>query len=337
MSQSWNIAVLGACGAVGQALVELLARHRFPVSQLSLLSRNEHTGEQQRFAGKTLTIQDASEFDWSQADLAFFVAGSQASMQYAQTATDAGCLVIDSGGAFSLTPDVPLIVPGVNDAMLAEYRNHNLVALAGSMSCQLLLALQPLMRQSALTAIQISALLPASQQGKGALQALAGQSAHLLNGQPISEQEPFGGQLAFNILPFASDDSGSVPEERRLVDEVRKVLQQADLPVCISCFRVPVFYGHEQMVSVALHQPLSIQESQQAWQGYPYIDLLPSTELPSPVAHATDSTQLTIGCIRQNYGLPQALQFCSVADNVRFGGALMALQVAERLTREYLV
>lgn len=191
MSEGWNIAILGATGAVGEALLEQLAERQFPVGELYALARSESAGETLRFAGKSVQVQDADAFDWTQAQLAFFVAGQEASARYTDDATNAGCLVIDSSGLFALEPDVPLVVPDVNPYVLADYRNRNVVAVADSLTSQLLTALRPLMEAGGLSRIQVTNLLSVSAQGKTAVDALAGQSARLLNGMPVDEDDHF--------------------------------------------------------------------------------------------------------------------------------------------------
>lgn len=231
MSEGWNIAVLGATGAVGEALLETLAERQFPVGEIYALARNESAGEQLRFGGKTITVQDAAEFDWTQAQLAFFVAGKEATAAWVEEATNSGCLVIDSSGLFALEPDVPLVVPEVNPFVLTDYRNRNVIAVPDSLTSQLLAALKPLIDQGGLSRISVTSLISASAQGKKAVDALAGQSAKLLNGIPIDEEDFFGRQLAFNMLPLLPDSEGSVREERRIVDEVRKILQDEGLMI----------------------------------------------------------------------------------------------------------
>ncbi|VDZ77728.1 semialdehyde dehydrogenase [Salmonella bongori] len=142
MSEGWNIAVLGATGAVGEALLETLAERQFPVGEIYALARHESAGEHLRFGGKSVIVQDAADFDWTQAQLAFFVAGAEASAAWVEEATNAGCLVIDSSGLFALEPDVPLVVPDVNPYVLADYRNRNVIAVADSLTCQLLAGAQ---------------------------------------------------------------------------------------------------------------------------------------------------------------------------------------------------
>lgn len=336
MSEGWNIAVLGATGAVGEALLETLAERQFPVGEIYVLARHESAGEHLRFGGKSVIVQDAADFDWTQAQLAFFVAGAEASAAWVDDATNAGCLVIDSSGLFALEPDVPLVVPEVNPYVLADYRNRNVIAVADSLTSQLLTALKPLIDQGGLSRIAVTNMLSASAQGKKAVNALAGQSAKLLNGMPIDEDDFFGRQLAFNMLPLLPDREGSVRQERRIVDEVRKILQDDGVMISASVVQSPVFYGHAQMVSFEALRPLAAEEAREAFSRGEDIVLSEETDYPTQVGDASGNPQLSIGCVHNDYGMPEQIQFWSVADNVRFGGALMAVKIAEKLVQEYL-
>lgn len=336
MSEGWNIAVLGATGAVGEAMLETLAERQFPVGEIYALARNESAGEQLRFGGKTITVQDAAEFDWTQAQLAFFVAGKEATAAWVEEATNSGCLVIDSSGLFALEPDVPLVVPEVNPFVLTDYRNRNVIAVPDSLTSQLLAALKPLIDQGGLSRISVTSLISASAQGKKAVDALAGQSAKLLNGIPIDEEDFFGRQLAFNMLPLLPDSEGSVREERRIVDEVRKILQDEGLMISASVVQAPVFYGHAQMVNFEALRPLAAEEARDAFVQGEDIVLSEENEFPTQVGDASGTPHLSVGCVRNDYGMPEQVQFWSVADNVRFGGALMAVKIAEKLVQEYL-
>ncbi|EKA5467309.1 aspartate-semialdehyde dehydrogenase [Salmonella enterica] len=336
MSEGWNIAILGATGAVGEALLETLAERQFPVGEIYALARHESAGEHLRFGGKSVIVQDAADFDWTQAQLAFFVAGAEASAAWIDDATNAGCLVIDSSGLFALEPDVPLVVPEVNPYVLADYRNRNVIAVADSLTSQLLAALKPLIDQGGLSRIAVTSMLSASAQGKKAVDALAGQSAKLLNGIPIDEDDFFGRQLAFNMLPLLPDREGSVRQERRIVDEVRKILQDDGVMISASVVQSPVFYGHAQMVSFEALRPLAAEEAREAFSRGEDIVLSEETDDPTQVGDASGNPQLSIGCVHNDYGMPEQIQFWSVADNVRFGGALMAVKIAEKLVQEYL-
>ncbi|EDB9765749.1 aspartate-semialdehyde dehydrogenase [Salmonella enterica] len=336
MSEGWNIAILGATGAVGEALLETLAERQFPVGEIYALARHESAGEHLRFGGKSVIVQDAADFDWTQAQLAFFVAGAEASAAWIDDATNAGCLVIDSSGLFALEPDVPLVVPEVNPYVLADYRNRNVIAVADSLTSQLLAALKPLIDQGGLSRIAVTSMLSASAQGKKAVDALAGQSAKLLNGIPIDEDDFFGRQLAFNMLPLLPDREGSVRQEGRIVDEVRKILQDDGVMISASVVQSPVFYGHAQMVSFEALRPLAAEEAREAFSRGEDIVLSEETDYPTQVGDASGNPQLSIGCVHNDYGMPEQIQFWSVADNVRFGGALMAVKIAEKLVQEYL-
>ena len=320
MSEGWNIAVLGATGAVGEALFETLADRQFPVGDIYALARSDSAGEHLRFSGKSVIVQDAAEFDWTQAQLAFFAAGVEASAAYIEDATNAGCLVIDLSGLF----------------VLADYRNRNVISVANSLTSQLLSALKPLIDRGGLSRISVTSLLSASAHGKKAVDALAGQSAKLLNGIPIDEDDFFGRQLAFNMLPLLPDREGSVREERRIVDEVRKILQDDGLMISANVVQSPVFYGHAQMVSFEAQRPLAAEEARDAFSLGEDIELSEEGEFPTQVGDASGNARLSVGCVHNDYGMPEQVQFWSVADNVRFGGALMAVKIAEKLVQEYL-
>lgn len=336
MSDGWNIAVLGATGTVGEALLELLQERQFPVGELYPLASERSAGATVRFNGKSLLVQPAAEFDWSQVQLAFFVAGSAAAARYAEDAGNMGCLVIDTSDQFAMDPDVPLVVPAVNPQVLADYRNRNIIAVADSMVSQLLTAIKPLIEEAGLSRLHVTTLMSASALGKVAVDDLAGQSARLLNGIP-AEPGIFAKQLAFNLLPLLADEQGSVWAERLMVEQVRKVLQDAGLPISVSCVQASVFYGHAQIVHLESLRPISSEEARQVLQQVVDIQLSEEDDYPTPVTEASGSDLLSMGCLRNDYGIPEILQFWSVADNVRFGGALMAIETAERLLQEQLL
>ncbi|WP_336748446.1 aspartate-semialdehyde dehydrogenase [Pantoea vagans] len=335
MSDGWNIALLGATGAVGNAVLELLAERQFPVGELYLLASENSAGEVKRYEGRSLRVDNAETFDWSQAQLAFFVAGHDASARFADEAANAGCLVIDSSELFALEPDVPLVVPDVNPQVLADYRNRNIISVADNLVSQLLTAIKPLVDAAGLSRLQVTNLISVSSYGKVAVDALAGESARLLNGIPADEHH-FGRQLAFNLMPQQADAEGSVESERRLIDQVRKVLQDEGLPIAVSSVQAPVFYGNAQIVHIENLRPLSAEEARAELALASDIRLSEEDDVPTPVTDASGNGELSIGSVRNDYGIPELLQFWSVADNIRFGGALMAVKTAEKLVQEYL-
>ncbi|UMX62308.1 aspartate-semialdehyde dehydrogenase [Klebsiella pneumoniae] len=243
-----------------------------------------------------------------------------------------------SAGLFALEPDRT-----AGGAGRKPVRIRRLVATATSTrvstirTSQLVdAALKPLIDQVGLSRISVTNLLSASGQGKKAVEALAGQSAKLLNGIPIDEDDFFGRQLAFNMLPLLPDREGSVREERRIVDEARKILQDDGLMISASVVQSPVFYGHAQMVSFEAMRPLAAEEARDAFTRGEDIELSEEGEFPTQVGDASGNARLSIGCVHNDYGMPEQIQFWSVADNVRFGGALMAVKIAEKLIEEYL-
>ncbi|WP_311753544.1 aspartate-semialdehyde dehydrogenase [Proteus columbae] len=333
MGEGWNIAVVGATGAVGEAILELLQEREFPIGELTAIASEDSIGKSVRVNSKSIAVQGIHNIEWADIQLAFFAAPTEISAQYAQQAADAGCIVIDCSGIFAMDWDVPLVVPGVNSTMLAEYRTRNIVSIADSMVSQLLRAINPLTESAGLTRLSVTNLMSVSRFGKQAVDELAGQSARLLNGIP-PELGRFNKQLAFNILPLMVDDEGSIQEERRMVDQIRKILQDEGLPISVTTLQAPVFYGNAQSVQLETSRPMGSDEARETLQENEDLDISDENDFPTQVTDASGNVSLNLGCFRNDYGMPEALQFWSVADNVRFGGALMAVEVAEQLMQE---
>lgn len=333
MGEGWNIAVVGATGAVGEAILELLQEREFPIGELTAIASEDSIGKSVRVNSKSVAVQGIHNIEWADIQLAFFAAPTEISAQYAQQAADAGCIVIDCSGIFAMDWDVPLIVPGVNSAMLAEYRTRNIVSIADSMVSQLLRAINPLTESAGLTRLSVTNLMSVSRFGKQAVDELAGQSARLLNGIP-PELGRFNKQLAFNILPLMADDEGSIQEERRMVDQIRKILQDEGLPISVTTLQAPVFYGNAQSVQLETSRPMGSDEARETLQENEDLNISDENDFPTQVTDASGNVSLNLGCFRNDYGMPEALQFWLVADNVRFGGALMAVEVAEQLMQE---
>ncbi|WP_158380072.1 aspartate-semialdehyde dehydrogenase [Candidatus Williamhamiltonella defendens] len=334
MSDGWNVALLGATGAVGRALIEMLQECSFPIGHLYLLATKKSAGEVIRFAGKSVPVQNAAEFDWSKAQIAFFVAGRKATAFYAETASDAGCRVIDNSGLFSMDSHVPLIVPMVNPQVLSQIPYHNIVAVADSLTSQLLVAIKPLIEQMGLSRLNVTNMISVSAYGKAAVDDLAGQTAKLLNGVS-PEKSVFKKQLAFNLLPLINDEEESVYEERHLVNQIRKILQDPHLPISVSCIQAPVFYGHAQIVHFEALQPISFNQVRSELENIQNIQLFSEYDYPTQVSDL-ENNAVNIGCIRNDYGIPEIVQFWSVADNIRFTGANMLIKTAELLIMERL-
>ena len=331
---SWNIAIVGASTLVGEAMVELLQERGFPVEQLFLLDSDEGEGEFVRFNGKNLTIESISDFDWSSANLAFFVGGNELSSQYADQAASSGCLVIDSSSHFADNPNIPLVVPYINNDVLSDYRNHNIIAIASGIVTQLLRAVFAVAQPHEVTQLSVSNLIPASFYGKAGVDELAGQSARLLNGLAV-ENDLFTKQLAFNLLP-AFEQPAYFISEQDIVDQCRRVLGDYQLPVSVDSVNVPVFYSLAQTVRIMTTYPIMIDDLEQRIPDNYSIMLAEKDDYPTPVTELDSSLTLKIGDVRYSYGVPEQLQLWTVSDNIRYLGALMAIEAAELLINEYL-
>lgn len=337
---AWNIAIVGATGQVGSALIALLQQrssqnNSFEIENLYVVGSDNSAGEIIRFAGKNLTVIDSAQMDFSQCHFAFFVAGSKTSEKYAQIAAESGCIVIDASGYFAQQDHIPLVVPKVNNSVLTEYRNENIVAVASATVCQLLRCVASLTEIELLTNLHATSFIPASLYGKPGVDELAGQSARLLNGMPV-DNELFDKQLAFNLLPVSHEHQDLMLGEKTQVDQIRKVLSNYDLPVSIESVIVPVFYGLAQAINVSSSLPIELDVARFNEFGVE----VQEDNLPTPVTEVSpeseDHLTIKIANLRHSYGHYEQIQFWSVADNVRYLGALMLIETLEILINDYL-
>ncbi|MDF7667259.1 aspartate-semialdehyde dehydrogenase [Orbaceae bacterium ESL0727] len=340
---TWNIAIVGATGQVGAAIVELLITRSLSIGMLYLVGSDNSEGEIVRFAGKNLTVIKSSDMDFSECQFAFFVAGKQTTEQYAQVAAQAGCIVIDASGYFAAQDNIPLVVPQINNFAFADYRNENIISVASPIVCQLLRAVAAVTDIELLTNLHAINFIPASLYGKKGVDELAGQSARLLNGLPI-DNELFDQQLAFNLLPIHHQNSDNALNEKVLVDQIYKVTNNYQLPVSFDSITVPVFYGLAQSVNITSSMPIELDSSR-----FGGLDIVVQDEvLPTPVtemARANNESdednddnsraKIKIANLRHSYGNFEQVQFWSVADNVRYLGALMLIETLEILINDY--
>lgn len=338
---AWNIAIVGATGQVGSALVELLQQdnlaqaNRFEIENLYLVGSDNSEGEIVRFSGKNLTVVDSSQMDWGQCHFAFFVAGVKTSETYAQIAAHSGCIVIDASGYFVDEDHIPLVVPKVNNNVLTEYRNENIIAVASATVCQLLRCIAPLTDIELLTNLHVTNFIPSSLYGKSGVDELAGQSARLLNGMPV-ENAIFDNQLAFNLLPISHQTEHLTLSEKSQVNQIRKVMNNYQLPVSIESVIVPVFYGLAQSVNVSSSLPIELDMTRFNDYGVE----VQNDDLPTPVTEVNteseDKLTIKLANLRHSYGNYEQIQYWSVADNIRYLGALMLIETLEILINDYL-
>lgn len=336
MSQRYDIAILGVDGLGGETLLELLAEREFPVGSLYPLVTAEGELESVRFAGKTLGVKLVDEFDWSQVQIAFFMAGSAATEQWHQAAVEAGCLVIDNSLYFRNDYSVPLIVPEVNREELANVKERNIVASPTCIVTQLLMALKPIHDEVGIARVNLVSLQSVSGSGQAGVQELARQTASLLNGRP-AENNTYPAQIAFNLLPQIDEitQSGYTREEERLEQETQRLLGDERIRVNATCVRVPVFYGHSQVVHLETQHGCELEEIRRVLVEAPGLSLC-DDELLTPVTHGVGHGEVYLSRLRQDSSHPQGVDFFLVTDNQRKGGALNCLQIAEELIRDYL-
>jgi aspartate-semialdehyde dehydrogenase len=336
MSQRFDIAILGVDGLGGETLLELLEEREFPVGTLYPLVVEMAELESVRFAGRTLAVEAVADFDWTQVQLAFFMAGSAATAAWAQAAADAGCVVVDNSLHYRDDFSVPLIIPEVNGDELADVRQRNLVASPTCIVTELMLALKPIHDEVGVARVNVVSLQSVSGTGKAGIQELAKQTASLLNGRP-AEAETYAAQIAFNVLPQIDEvtDSGFTLEETRMEGEVQRLLGDERIGVNATCVRVPVFYGHSQVVHLETQHSCDLEEIRRVLSAAPGVNLQ-EDELVTPVTHGAGQGGVFISRLRQDGSHPQGFNFWLVTDNIRKGGALNCLQIAESLIQDHL-
>ncbi|WP_070962834.1 aspartate-semialdehyde dehydrogenase [Vibrio sonorensis] len=336
MSQEFNIAVLGATGAVGETIVEVLQERKFPIGEIFLLASERSAGKTVRVNGKTVVVQDVEEFDWSQAHIGLFSAGGELSEKWAPIAADAGVVVIDNTSHFRYDYDVPLVVPEVNPEAIAEFRNRNIIANPNCSTIQMLVALKPIHDAVGIERINVSTYQSVSGAGKSGIDELAGQTAKLLNGRP-AEPEQFSQQIAFNCIPQIDKfmDNGYTKEEMKMVWETQKIFNDPNIAVNPTCVRVPVFYGHAEAVHIETRSPIDAQEVINLLDQTEGVEVFHGEDFPTQVRDAGGKDTVMVGRIRNDISHHSGINLWVVADNVRKGAATNAVQIAEVLIRDY--
>lgn len=337
MSQKFNIAILGATGAVGEAILDVLKERDLPIGDVFLLASERSEGKIYRFNGKSLQVENVNEFDWTQVQVAFFSAGSELSAEWAPIAADEGVVVIDNTSQFRYEFDVPLVVPEVNASAIAEFRNRNIIANPNCSTIQMLVALKPIHDEVGIDRINVSTYQSVSGAGKSGIDELAGQTAKLLNGLP-PEAETFSQQIAFNCIPQIDDllENGYTKEEMKMVWETEKIFNDPSIRVNPTCVRVPVFYGHAEAVHVEARMPIDAEQVTELLKAAEGIEVFDEHDYPTQVRDSGGKDTVMVGRIRNEIGNPCGVDLWVVADNVRKGAATNAVQIAEILMRDYL-
>ena len=339
MSAKYDVAVVGATGAVGETMLEILAERKFPVNNVYPLASARSAGKKVPFGDTWLTVQDLDGFDFSKAQIGLFSAGASISDKYAPIAGAAGCVVIDNTSRYRYDDDIPLVVPEVNPQAIADYKRHNIIANPNCSTIQMLVALKPLHDEAGIERINVCTYQAVSGTGKEAIEELAGQTAELLNGRS-ADAKVYPKQIAFNVLPQIDVfmDNGYTKEEMKMVWETRKIMGDDSIQVNPTAVRVPVFYGHSEAVHIETREKLDTAKATALLQGAPGIVVLDEREdggYPTAVSEGATHDPVYVGRIREDISHPRGLDLWVVADNVRKGAALNSIQIAEILVKEY--
>ncbi|HCD55748.1 MAG TPA: aspartate-semialdehyde dehydrogenase [Halieaceae bacterium] len=340
MSKQYDVAVVGATGAVGETMMSILEERDFPVRTLYPLASARSAGKTVKFRGKSVRVTDLAEFDFSQAQIGLFSAGGSISEEFAPKAAAAGCVVIDNTSHFRRDADIPLIVPEVNLPALAGYTQRNIIANPNCSTIQMLVALKPIYDAVGIERINVCTYQAVSGTGKEAIEELAGQTARLLNGQSI-ECEVYPKQIAFNVLPHIDtfQDNGYTREEMKMVWETHKIFGDESIQVNPTCVRVPVFFGHSEALHIETRDKISAADARKLLEGAPGITVVDERAdggYPTAVTESAGNDPVFVGRIREDISHPRGLDLWVVSDNVRKGAALNSVQIAEALIRGYI-
>nr|VFJ55115.1 MAG: aspartate-semialdehyde dehydrogenase [Candidatus Kentron sp. FM]VFJ56106.1 MAG: aspartate-semialdehyde dehydrogenase [Candidatus Kentron sp. FM]VFK10615.1 MAG: aspartate-semialdehyde dehydrogenase [Candidatus Kentron sp. FM] len=339
-NQSYDVAVLGATGAVGETMLDILAEREFPVGTLYPLASHRSAGKRMEFRGRYLRVQDVAQFDFSTVQIGLFSAGAGISAQYAPRAAGQGCIVVDNTSRFRRDDDIPLVVPEVNPGEIARYTNRGIIANPNCSTIQMVVALKPIHDAVGIERINVCTYQAVSGTGKEAIEELAAQTAALLNGKPITSTV-YPKQIAFNALPHIDTfmDNGYTREEMKMVWETRKILGDETIMVNPTTVRIPVFYGHSEAVHIETRRKMTSTEARALLEEAPGVVVLDEHSdggYPTAVTESVSTDPVYVGRIRDDISHPRGLDLWVVSDNIRKGAALNSIQIAEILVRDYL-
>ncbi len=337
--EKYNIAVAGATGMVGQEFLKILEERDFPVGRLTLLASKKSVGKTLDFKGEELSVTDLHGESFEEVDIGLFSPGASVSAVYAPKAAAAGCIVIDNTSQFRMDPEVPLVVPEVNPEAIPLYRAKNIIANPNCSTIQLVVALKPLHDRFGIKRVVVSTYQAVSGAGREAMDELSAEVRGLFNMQPV-KQNIFPHQIAFNCLPhidlFLPD--GSTKEERKMVDETKKILGDDNIRVTATTVRVPVFVGHSEAVNIEMEKEASPEEVREVLEGAPGVVVAddPSKNLYPTAVDASERDEVFVGRIRRDPTVDHGVNIWVVSDNLRKGAALNAVQIAEILVRDFI-
>ncbi|MGE4264001.1 MAG: aspartate-semialdehyde dehydrogenase [Desulfovibrio sp.] len=333
-----RVAVVGATGAVGREMLEVLAQRDFPASEVVPFASARSAGSQVEYKGQQLTVRELKEDSFAGFDLALFSAGGSTSEKFAPLAAKAGCVVVDNSSAWRMDPKCPLVVPEVNPNDLAWHKG--IIANPNCSTIQMVVALKPLHDVAKIKRIVVSTYQAVSGTGQKAIAELEGQIAKLMNGKE-AECKVYPYQIAFNCLPQIDVflDNGYTKEEMKMVNETKKIMGDDSIRVTATTVRVPVFYGHSESVNIETEKKLTVEEVRQILASAPgiMVEDFPEKKIYPMAIHAAGQDDVFVGRIREDESIDNGINLWIVADNIRKGAALNAVQIGEELIRRNLL
>lgn len=335
----YNVALIGATGAVGNEMIKIFEERNFPIKQIKLLASERSIGKVLTFRGKPVPVEVLNEKSFSGIDIALFSAGGSISEKFAPIAAKSGCVVIDNTSAFRMDPDVPLVVPEVNSEEIGKYNKRGIIANPNCSTIQMVVVLKPIHDIAKIKRIVVSTYQSVSGTGKKAIDELYEQTKSLLNNSdPKINIYPH--QIAFNCIPqidiFLSN--GYTKEEMKMVNETKKILNDPKIAVTATAVRVPVFYSHSESVNIETERKIKAAEVREILSkapGVTVIDNPANREYPLPI-RAAGKDETFVGRIREDESIENGINIWIVSDNLRKGAALNAIQIAEILVKKYL-
>jgi aspartate-semialdehyde dehydrogenase len=340
MNRKFNVAVVGATGAVGETMLSILAERDFPVGRVHAVASSRSAGEQIEFKGEKLVVEDLATFNFAGVHIGLFSPGASVSAVYAPIAAAAGCVVIDNTSQFRYDDDIPLVVPEVNPHAVAQYTNRGIIANPNCSTIQMLVALKPIHDAVGIERINVCTYQSVSGTGKEGISELEQQTAALLNGRKI-ECNTYPKQIAFNVLPHIDSfqENGYTKEEMKMVWETRKILEDNTIQVNPTAVRVPVFYGHSEAVHIETRTKITAAQARKLLEAAPGVVVLDERNnggYPTAVTEGAGTDPVFVGRIREDISHPRGLNLWVVSDNVRKGAALNSVQIGEILVKDYL-
>ncbi len=337
--KTYNVAVAGATGAVGNEMISVLEQRNFPVKNLILLASSRSVGKTLLFNGKSVKVQELKEDSFKGVDIGLFSPGGSVSMKFAPIAAASGCVVIDNTSAFRMDPDVPLVVPEVNEHAIAGYKKKGIISNPNCSTIQMVVVLKPLHDFAKIKRVVVSTYQAVSGTGMKAIKELEQQVLNIYNSRKI-EIKVYPHQIAFNCMPHIDSflENGYTKEEMKMVNETKKIMEDHSIAVTATTVRVPVFYGHSESVNIEFEKDVTPEKARALLKKAPGVKVVddPSKNKYPLAINAAGKDDTFVGRIRRDETIAHGLNMWIVADNIRKGAALNAVQIAEALIRKYL-